>query len=239
MHCAPARVRRITPSKTSGSSRARSPWTRRCTKATKKSSFQGAVWCSLIPQCTRRSPASPPAAQCHSGSGIHKIARRLRHLPGHRRFAARRVLAPRRRQPVLGELPRVPDAARRTPLPSLPYGQRCGALPLPRDFGRNLRFEHQEHANLRQSVEQHAVHLRVPRGKGTKTPPERHQHALRRPLRRRSRPAVLEEGQKRATNRSKQQYPSPILTPQTLRPSQFDRIGGGCRFSGPGPPACA
>ena len=27
-----------------------------------KSSFQGAVWCSLIPRCTRRSPASPPAA---------------------------------------------------------------------------------------------------------------------------------------------------------------------------------
>ena len=61
-------------------------------------------------------------SQRDSGSSFHKITRCLRHLPGHRRFARRMLQsgASRRREPVLGELPGVPDAAGHAPVPSLP-----------------------------------------------------------------------------------------------------------------------
>ena len=64
--------------------------------------------------------------QRHGGSGVHKVARRLRHLPGHRQLArrVRQLRAPRRREPVLGELARVPDVAGCAPVPQDAYGER-------------------------------------------------------------------------------------------------------------------
>ena len=121
--------------------------------------------------------------QRHGGTSLHEAARRLRHLPGHRQ-PARRVLqlrAPRRREPVLGQLPRVPDAAGRPPVPEDTHGQRRGALSFHGDPRRDVRHLHQKREDLRQPVEQQPVPVRLPRGACAEAPPERHQHALRRP----------------------------------------------------------
>ena len=72
-------------------------------------------------------------SQRDSGSSFHKITRCLRHLPGHRRFARRMLQsgASRRREPVLGELPGVPDAAGHAPVPSLPTSTSSRFWPEP------------------------------------------------------------------------------------------------------------
>ena len=81
---------------------------------------------------------------------------------------------------LLGD-PRVPDAAGRAPVPPLSYGQRRGALSLHGDPRRDVRHLHQKREDRRQPVEQQPVSVRLPRGACPQAPPERHQHALRRP----------------------------------------------------------